>query len=193
MIHALCNASNLRARAEKIKKPRFNQTHKVTFHIITSLGVVFSLSTLISKLSCAKIIGWFKWDQLRWQKWAAFEKSWFSGRRYFSRLRRSWRLRRQISLDYYTIPAATQASWQTETMIFVSQNLHKKELISQWWGKHSCSLYQHDCRIVSLKPANIWIHHFQINQCKTHTLDYCSVQTDFCWVIKFIMSGLDYM
>ena len=60
MIHALCSASNLRARAEKIKKPLFKQTHKVTFHIITSLGVVFSLSTLISKLSRAKIIGSFK-------------------------------------------------------------------------------------------------------------------------------------
>ena len=48
------------ARAEKIKKPRFNQTHKVTFHIITSLGVVFSLSTLISKLSRVKIIGSIK-------------------------------------------------------------------------------------------------------------------------------------
>ena len=60
MIHALCSASNLRARAEKIKKPLFKQTHKVTFHIITSLGVVFSLSTLISKLSRAKIIGIFK-------------------------------------------------------------------------------------------------------------------------------------
>ena len=44
MIHALCSACNLRARAEKIKKPLFKQTHKVTFHIITSLGVVFSLS-----------------------------------------------------------------------------------------------------------------------------------------------------
>ena len=74
---------------------------------------MFSLSTLISKLSRAKIIGSFKlqvslWladlncDQLRWQKWAAFEKSWFSGRRYFPRLRRSWRLRRQNSLDYTT-------------------------------------------------------------------------------------------
>ena len=102
MIHALCSASNLRVRAEKIKKLLFKQTHEVTFHILTSLGVVFSLSTLISKLSCAKIISWFKWDQLRWQKWVAFEKSWFSGRRYFSRLRRSWRLRRQISLDYIT-------------------------------------------------------------------------------------------
>ena len=61
MIHALCSASNLRARAEKIKKkPLFKQTHKVTFHIVTSLGVVFSLSTLISKLSRAKIIGSFK-------------------------------------------------------------------------------------------------------------------------------------
>ena len=60
MIHALCSASNLRARAEKIKKPLFKQTRKVTFHIITSLGVVFSLSTLISKLSRAKIIGSFK-------------------------------------------------------------------------------------------------------------------------------------
>ena len=57
MIHALCSASNLRARAEKIKKPLFKQTHKVTFHIITSLGVVFSLSTLTSELSRAKIIG----------------------------------------------------------------------------------------------------------------------------------------
>ena len=62
MIHALCSASNLRARAEKIKKPLFKQTHKVTFHIITSLGVVFSLSTLISKLSRAKIIGSFSRD-----------------------------------------------------------------------------------------------------------------------------------
>ena len=49
MIHALFSASNLRARAEKIKKPLFKQTHKVTFHIITSLEVVFSLSTLISR------------------------------------------------------------------------------------------------------------------------------------------------
>ena len=38
----------------------FKQTHKVTFHIVTSLGVVFSLSTLISKLSRAKIIGSFE-------------------------------------------------------------------------------------------------------------------------------------
>ena len=60
MIHALCGASNLRARAEKIKNPLFKQTHNVTFHIITSLGVVFSLSTLISKLSRVKIIGSFK-------------------------------------------------------------------------------------------------------------------------------------
>ena len=60
MIHALCSASNLRARAKKIKKPLFKQTHKVTFHIITSLGVVFSLSTLISKLSRAKISESFK-------------------------------------------------------------------------------------------------------------------------------------
>ena len=63
---------------------------------------MLSLSTLISKLSGAKIIGifkiacfsligWFNCDQL---KWAALEKSWFSGRRYFSRLRR------QISIDY---------------------------------------------------------------------------------------------
>ena len=45
----------------KLKKNTlFKQTHKVTFHIITSLGVVFSLSTLISKLSRAKIIGSFK-------------------------------------------------------------------------------------------------------------------------------------
>ena len=50
MIHALCSASNLRARAEKIKKPLFKQTHKVTFHIITSLGVVFSLQRLF--LNC---------------------------------------------------------------------------------------------------------------------------------------------
>ena len=57
MIHPLCSASNLRVRAEKIKKLLFKQTHEVTFHIITSLGVVFSLSTLISKLSCVKIIG----------------------------------------------------------------------------------------------------------------------------------------
>ena len=102
MILVLCSASNLRARAEKIKKLLFKQTHKVTFHIIASLGVVLSLSTLISKLSGAKIIGifkiacfsligWFNCDQL---KWAALEKSWFSGRRYFSRLRR------QISIDY---------------------------------------------------------------------------------------------
>ena len=55
MIDALCSASNLRARAEKIKRPLFKQTHKVTFHIFTSLGVVFSLSTLISKLSRAEV------------------------------------------------------------------------------------------------------------------------------------------
>ena len=60
MIHALCSASNLRTRVEKINKPLFKQTHRVTFHIITSLGVVFSLSTLISKPSHAKIIGSFK-------------------------------------------------------------------------------------------------------------------------------------
>ena len=66
MIHALCSASNLRARAEKIKKPLFKQTHKVTSHIIMSLGVVFSLSTLISKLSCAKIIGSFKLHVSLW-------------------------------------------------------------------------------------------------------------------------------
>ena len=56
MIHALCSASNLCARAKKVKKLLFKQTHKVTFHIIARLGVVFSLSTLISKLSHAKII-----------------------------------------------------------------------------------------------------------------------------------------
>ena len=63
MVHALCSANNLRARAEKMKKkkkPLFKQTHKVTFHIIASLGVVLSLSTLISKLSGAKIIRSFK-------------------------------------------------------------------------------------------------------------------------------------
>ena len=57
MIHPLCSASNLHVRAEKIKKLLFKQTHEVTFHIITSLGVLISLSALISKLSCAKIIG----------------------------------------------------------------------------------------------------------------------------------------
>ena len=36
------------AREPRKKKPLFKQTHKVTSHIITSLGVVFSLSTLIS-------------------------------------------------------------------------------------------------------------------------------------------------
>jgi len=61
MIHALCTAGNLRVRAEKIKKPLFKQTHKVTFQIM-SLGVVFSLSTLVSKLSRAKIIGSFKFQ-----------------------------------------------------------------------------------------------------------------------------------
>ena len=69
MIQALCtvcSASNLLARAAKIKKPLFKQTHKVTFHIITSLGVVFSLSTLISKLSRAKIIGSFKLQVSLW-------------------------------------------------------------------------------------------------------------------------------
>ena len=67
MIQALCSANNLRARAEKIlKKPLFKQTHKVTFHIITSLGVVFSLSTLISKLPRAKIIGSFKLQASLW-------------------------------------------------------------------------------------------------------------------------------
>ena len=108
MIHAPYSASNLRARAEKIKKPLFKQTQKVTFHIITLLGVVFSLSTLISKLSRPKIIGSFK---LQVSLWLAdlIEKSRFSGRRYFSRLRRSWRLRCQISLEYYTIQTATQA------------------------------------------------------------------------------------
>ena len=55
-MHCVASASNLRVRAEKIKKLLFKQTHEVTFHIITSLGVVFSLSALISKLSCAKII-----------------------------------------------------------------------------------------------------------------------------------------
>ena len=60
MINALCSAINLRARAEKIKKTSVQANSQVTFHIITSLGVVFSLSTLISKLSRAKIIGSFK-------------------------------------------------------------------------------------------------------------------------------------
>ena len=50
----------------KQKQPLFKQTHKVTFHIITSLGVVFSLSTLISKLSRAKIIGSFKLQVSLW-------------------------------------------------------------------------------------------------------------------------------
>ena len=60
MINALCSAINLRARAEKIKKTSVQANSQVTFHIIMSLGVVFSLSTLISKLSRAKIIGSFK-------------------------------------------------------------------------------------------------------------------------------------
>ena len=42
------------------------QTHKVTLHIITSLGVVLSLSTLISKLSRAKVIGSFKLQVSLW-------------------------------------------------------------------------------------------------------------------------------
>ena len=50
----------------KKKKPLFKQTHEVTFHIIMSLGVVFSLSTLISKLSCVKIIGSFKLQVSLW-------------------------------------------------------------------------------------------------------------------------------
>ena len=45
-----------------------------------------------------------RYAKFRWYKWAAFEKSWLSGRRYFyfSRLT-------PLSLDYYTIPPATQA------------------------------------------------------------------------------------
>ena len=50
----------------KLKKPLFKRTHKVTFHIVTSLGVVFSLSTLISKPSRAKIIGSFKLQVSLW-------------------------------------------------------------------------------------------------------------------------------
>ena len=41
------------------------------------------------------------------------------GTRYFSRLRRSGRLRRQISLDYYTLPPATQARIHTVAVTVV--------------------------------------------------------------------------
>ena len=50
----------------KLPRPLSKQTHKVTFHIITSLGVMFSLSTLISKLSRAKIVGSFKFQVSLW-------------------------------------------------------------------------------------------------------------------------------
>ena len=57
MIHALCSASNRENKktlcSSKLTRSRF-------LHIITSLGVVLSLSTLISKLSPTKIIGSFK-------------------------------------------------------------------------------------------------------------------------------------
>ena len=46
--------------ARPTKTAMLRRLPKVTFHIITSLGVVFSLSTLISKLSRVKIIGSFK-------------------------------------------------------------------------------------------------------------------------------------
>ena len=36
----------------------------------------------------------------------------------FSRLRRSWRLRRQLSLDWYTIPPAMQAIYYVPTYMF---------------------------------------------------------------------------
>ena len=50
----------------KLKKSLFKQTHKVTFHSTTSLGVVFSLSTLISKLSRTKIVWSFKLQVSLW-------------------------------------------------------------------------------------------------------------------------------
>ena len=127
MIPALYSASNLCARAEKIKKPLFKQTHKVTFHIIKSLGVVFSLSTLISKLSRAKIIGSFKFQVSLWLAdligISQGDKSGRHSKNYGSLAGdislgfaardgstvKSHLLRRQISLDYYTIPPATQA------------------------------------------------------------------------------------
>ena len=61
MIHALSVVLVTFAREpRKLKKPLFKQAHKVMFLIIMSVGVVFSLSTLISKLSRPKIIGSFK-------------------------------------------------------------------------------------------------------------------------------------
>ena len=47
--------SNLRARAEKIKKPLFKQTHKATFHIITSLGVVYFYTVSRGIIGCFKL------------------------------------------------------------------------------------------------------------------------------------------
>ena len=49
MLHVLhCVVLVTFAREKKEREPLFNQTLKVTFHIITSLWVVFGLSTLIS-------------------------------------------------------------------------------------------------------------------------------------------------
>ena len=131
MIHALCSASNLRARAEKIKKPLFKQTHKVTFHIITSLGVVFSLSTLISKLSRAKIIGssncrlLFDWliqlGSAKVTKVGGIRKIMVlcQAVKYHSTILQ--RLRCQISLNYYTIPPATRT--QAKVIIIIIGHL----------------------------------------------------------------------
>ena len=49
MLHVLhCVVLVTFAREKKEREPLFKQTFKVTFHIITSLWVVFGLSTLIS-------------------------------------------------------------------------------------------------------------------------------------------------
>ena len=58
MLHLLhCVVLVTFAREKKEREPLFKQTLKVTFHIITSLWVVFGLSTLISyrKLSPSNI------------------------------------------------------------------------------------------------------------------------------------------
>ena len=53
MLHLLhCVVLVTFAREKKEREPLFKQTLKVTFHIITSLWVVFDLSTLISSLAC---------------------------------------------------------------------------------------------------------------------------------------------
>ena len=77
-------------------------------------SVIRSHSRLYFARKLSLLIGWFNWDQLRsmrWSKWAAFKIPKFSGRRYFSRLRRSLLAAPPPKLNFVrAIPPATQAN-----------------------------------------------------------------------------------